>query len=81
MPPSYRFDPPAIQVPAGTTVTFTNTDHFTHSVSVTSGGTFPYLNLPPGAAGQLTFSEPGEYAYVCTYHTQDMKGKVVVVSR
>jgi plastocyanin len=81
MPPSYRFDPPAIQVPAGTAVTFRNTDNFTHSVSVTSGGTFPYLNLPPGASGQLTFAEPGEYAYVCTYHTQDMRGKVVVVAR
>jgi plastocyanin len=77
MPRSYRFDPPAIQVPAGTTVTFRNADNFTHSVSV-AGGDFPYLNLPPGASGQITFAEPGEYAYVCTYHTTDMKGKVVV---
>jgi plastocyanin len=78
MPPSYRFEPVAIQVPAGTAVTFRNTDNFTHSVSVTSGGSFPYLNLPPGQSGQLTFSEPGEYDYVCTYHATDMKGKVTV---
>ena len=80
MPPSYRFDPPAIQVPVGTTVTFRNTDNFTHSVSVTGGG-FPYLNLAPGESGQITFAEPGEFAYVCTYHTKDMKGKVAVTAR
>ena len=48
---------------------------------MTSGGSFPYLNLSPGASGQLTFAEPGEYAYVCTYHTKDMQGKVIVVPR
>ena len=80
MPPSYRFDPPSIQVPAGTTVTFRNADNFTHSVSVTAGG-FPYLDLPPGRTGQLTFDRPGEYAYVCTYHAQNMTGKVTVVPR
>jgi plastocyanin len=81
MPPSYRFEPTAIQVPAGTAVTFRNTDNFTHSVSVTSGGSFPYLNLPPGQSGQITFADPGEYAYVCTYHAQDMKGRVTVTAR
>src|SRR5215213_9331158 len=58
MPPSYRFDPPAIQVPAGTTVTWRNSDHFTHSVSV-SGGVLPFLNLPPGQSGGLIFDQPG----------------------
>jgi plastocyanin len=54
MPPDSRFDPPAIQVPAGATVTFRNADDFTHSVSVAGGG-FPYLNLAPGASGQIVF--------------------------
>jgi plastocyanin len=80
MPPSYRFDPPAIQVPAGTTVTWSNSDNFTHSVSV-SGGAFPFLNLPPGQSGTLTFDQPGTYDYVCTYHAQDMQGTVIVVAR
>ena len=78
MPPSYRFEPTVIQVPSGTTVTFRNTDNFTHSVSVTSGGSFPYLNLAPGQSGQITFSQPGTYDYVCTYHSTNMKGKVTV---
>jgi plastocyanin len=80
MPPSYRFDPPAIQVPAGTTVTWRNSDHFTHSVSV-SGGMLPFLNLPPGQSGALIFDQPGAYDYVCTYHAQDMRGTIIVVAR
>ena len=80
MPPSYRFDPPAIQVPAGTTVTWRNSDHFTHSVSV-AGGKLPFLNLPPGQSGALTFEQPGAYSYICTYHAQDMQGAIIVVAR
>jgi plastocyanin len=80
MPPSYRFDPPAIQVPAGTTVTWRNSDNFTHSVSVVDGK-FPFLNLPPGQSGAITFDQPGAYNYICTYHAQDMKGTVIVVAR
>lgn len=80
MPPSYRFDPPVIRVTAGTTVTWRNDDHFTHSVRVVRGE-FPFLNLPPGQSGSITFDQVGEYDYICTYHTQNMKGKVIVVSR
>jgi len=80
MPPSYRFDPPAIRVPVGTTVTWRNTDHFTHAVSVV-GGKFPFLNLPPGQSGAIIFDQPGAYSYICTYHAQDMQGMVIVVAR
>jgi plastocyanin len=80
MPPSYRFDPPVIRVPSGTTVTWRNSDNFTHSVSVVDGK-FPLLNLSPGQSGTITFDQPGEYAYICTYHAQDMKGTVIVVAR
>jgi plastocyanin len=80
MPPSYRFEPVAIRVPAGTTVTWRNTDNFTHSVRVTDGD-FPELSLKPGESGTLTFDQPGEYAYVCTYHAQEMKGTVSVAER
>ncbi|HEX6292087.1 MAG TPA: plastocyanin/azurin family copper-binding protein [Herpetosiphonaceae bacterium] len=80
MPPSYRFDPVAIQVPVGTTVTWRNTDNFSHAVSV-AGGTVPILDLRPGQSGTITFDQPGTYAYVCTYHAQDMQGTVSVVER
>jgi plastocyanin len=78
LPKSYRFDPPVITVPAGTSVVWHNADNFTHSVSVLKGG-FPFLKLPPGSSGSITFSQPGEYNYVCTLHTQNMQGNVIVV--
>jgi plastocyanin len=80
MPPSYRFEPVAIQVPAGTTVTWRNTDNFTHSVSVVDAK-LPFLNLSPGQSGTITFDQPGAYDYLCTYHAQDMTGTIIVVAR
>ena len=77
LPKSYRFDPANIQVKAGDTVTWHNGDNFTHSVQVLKEG-FTMVNLPPGESGTITFAQPGEYDYVCTYHTQQMKGKVIV---
>lgn len=76
LPPSYRFDPVSIQVPVGTTVTWTNNDNFTHSVLVL--GTSDTHNMKPGEKTSITFNTAGEFNYVCTYHTQDMKGKVIV---
>jgi plastocyanin len=77
MPPSYRFEPPVIRVPAGSTVTWVNTDHFTHSVQVEGG---PVHLVKPGERTAITFDAPGEHPYVCTLHPQDMKGTVVVTS-
>jgi plastocyanin len=77
MPKSYRFDPALITVPAGTTVTWTNTDNFTHSVRVEGGAT---QMVPPGESTTFTFDTPGEYDYLCTLHAQNMKGKVIVTA-
>jgi plastocyanin len=46
-----------------------------------AGGKLPLLNLPPGQSGTITFDQPGAYAYICTYHAQDMQGTVLVVAR
>ena len=79
LPPSYRFAPAAISVPSGTTVTWTNSDHFTHSVQFLDGGlpTEP-LDLRPGASTTFTFATPGTYRYQCSFHPQNMRGTVVV---
>jgi plastocyanin len=77
MPPSYRFDPVAIKVAAGTTVTWENSDNFSHSVKVTNAD-LPYIELKPGESGQITFAEPGDYTYICTFHATDMSGTVTV---
>ena len=79
LPPSYRFAPEAISVPAGTTVTWTNNDNFTHSVQFLDGGlpTEP-LQMQPGASTTFTFDAPGTYRYQCHLHPQDMRGTVTV---
>ncbi len=79
MPPSYQFSPAVIEVTAGTTVVWHNSDNFTHGVSFLNGQ-FPFLNLKPGESGQITFAQPGQYSYVCPYHSQNMKGEVIVTS-
>ena len=79
LPPSYRFAPATITVKAGTTVTWTNHDNFTHSVQVLDGGlpTDPHV-MEPGQAATLTFPAAGTYHYQCHLHPQNMQGTVVV---
>jgi plastocyanin len=75
LPPSYQFDPAVIQVVAGTSVTWSNNDHFTHSVKVQDS---PDHVIRPGESVSIPFDKTGEYPYVCTFHAQDMNGKVIV---
>lgn len=79
LPASYRFAPAAVTVPAGTTVTWTNDDHFTHSVQLLDGGlsTTPQL-MDPGRTASVTFTRPGIYHYQCSLHPQNMQGSVTV---
>ena len=75
MPKSYRFDPEAIEIDAGQTVTWTNEDNFTHTVQVDGRED---RKVEPGESISETFEEPGTYHYVCTLHRKDMEGEVVV---
>jgi len=81
LPPSYKFEPPAIRVAAGSTVTWTNDDHFTHSVqfldAASGAGTDAHL-MDPGQTATLTLTAPGTWAYQCSLHPQNMRGTVVV---
>jgi plastocyanin len=79
LPPSYKFVPADITVKAGTTVTWTNNDNFTHSVQFTDGGlpTQPML-MERGQAARFTFTTAGTFHYQCSLHPQNMKGSVVV---
>jgi plastocyanin len=72
------FSPAAIQVPAGTEVTWSFRDgqvpHDVHGDGWGSGD--------PQRSGSFrhTFDQPGTYAYTCTLHPQ-MTGRVVVTPR
>ena len=79
MPPSYRFEPAVIQVKAGATVTWTNRDNFTHNVHLLGSTDWHSDPLRPGQSTSHTFAQPGEYPYQCDFHSQNMKGKVIVV--
>ena len=72
---SYRFDPERIQIEAGQTVTWTNEDNFTHTVKVDGQGDH---KIDRGKSFSITFDEPGTYHYVCTLHSMDMEGEVIV---
>jgi plastocyanin len=75
LPKSYRFAPAAITVPAGTTVTWSNNDDFTHNVTLE--GVEP-LTMAPGQSATHAFATAGTYPYVCSLHPKDMKGTVLV---
>ena len=79
LPRSYKFAPADITVTSGTTVTWTNSDNFTHNVQFTDEGLAGEpLTMQPGEIAQFTFAAPGTYEYLCSLHPQDMKGRVVV---
>jgi plastocyanin len=79
LPPSYKFAPTDVSVGAGTAVTWTNSDHFTHSVQFLDGGlpTEP-LVMDPGQTTTFTFASAGVYQYQCHLHPQNMRGSVTV---
>ena len=72
---SYRFDPKVIEVEAGETVTWRNEDNFTHTVQVDGQEDH---EVGKGESVSITFDTPGTYSYVCTLHSQDMDGEVIV---
>jgi plastocyanin len=75
MAKSYRFDPKVIEVAAGSTVTWTNDDNFTHTVQVDGQEDH---KVDRGESVSIAFDQPGTYHYVCTLHRTDMDGEVVV---
>jgi plastocyanin len=75
MAKSYRFDPKVIEVKAGDIVTWTNNDNFTHTVEVDGQDDH---KVGRGESVSITFDKPGAYHYVCTLHSHDMHGTVIV---
>jgi plastocyanin len=73
---NFAFDPAAITVGAGTTVTWTNTDAVQHSI-VATDVSFNSDNLAQGAIFEHTFDSAGAFTYVCGIHPQ-MAGTITV---
>jgi plastocyanin len=75
MAKSYRFSPKTIEVKAGSTVTWTNNDNFTHTVEVDGQDDH---KVDRGHSFSIRFDKPRTYDYVCTLHSHDMHGTVIV---
>ena len=70
-----RYEPAAITVKKGDTVTFVNKDPFPHTV--TAAGKFDSGSIAPNARWTFRAKDAGEVAYICTLHP-NMKGTIKV---
>jgi plastocyanin len=70
------FSPSSLTVTAGTTVTWTNNDNMTHTVTA-DDVSFDSGNITMGSKFSKAFSTAGTYTYHCTIHPT-MKGTIIV---
>lgn len=73
---NFAFDPAALTVKVGTTVTWTNQDSVQHSAT-SDNGIFDSGLLSKGQSFSYTFSQAGEYTYHCSIHPK-MVGSITV---
>jgi plastocyanin len=78
MPKSYKFSPPVIEVKVGTTVTWTNHDDFPHNVTLLTGSDRTSKDVGIGESVSLPFAEAATVYYHCSFHPQQMQGKIIV---
>ena len=71
-----QFQPAAIEVQAGDTVTWTNNDDRDHTVTA-DDGSFKSDNISTGGKFVYKFTKAGKFSYACSYHPR-MKGTVTV---
>lgn len=70
----FSFKPNSLTVQTGDTVVFQNDDDAVHNVTA---DTFQSGDIGSGKSWKYTFTKPGTYAYVCTYHP-GMNGTITV---
>jgi amicyanin len=72
----FKFNPPTLTVPVGTTVTWNNKDEEPHTIAA-KDGSFHSPGIDTNGTYSFTFSTPGSYDYICSIHPF-MNGTVVV---
>jgi plastocyanin len=65
---NFAYVPAGLSVPTGTSVTWTNEDDVSHTVSADDGKTFDSSALGKGTTFQFTAGTPGTYTYFCRIH-------------
>lgn len=73
---NFAFSPTSITVKVGDSVTWTNNDSTTHTVTA-DDGSFKSGDLAQGATFSFTFSKAGSFPYHCSIHSS-MTATVVV---
>jgi len=72
------FSPSAPEAQVGTTVTWTNADTMTHTIT-DDNAQFDSFDIAAGESWSLTFTEIGVFNYYCKYHPM-MEGSITIVS-
>ena len=70
------FQPASLTIAVGDTVVFTNQDNAPHTAT-DDAGAFDTGRLNKGESGELTFANPGQFAYHCAFHGR-MVGAITV---
>jgi len=71
-----QFSPATLTIVKGTTVTWTNNESSTHTVTA-DDKSFDSGNLTKGKTFQFTFDKLGTFSYRCSIHSA-MTGKIIV---
>jgi plastocyanin len=74
---NFTFNPQAVTVKAGTTVTWTNKDDIPHGIAATNNAFKRSQALDTDDSFSFTFTTPGTYQYFCYIHPH-MTGTIVV---
>jgi plastocyanin len=62
------FDPPQINVPIGSIVSWTNADSIQHTVTSNEEELFDAGPISPGDTFENVFDSPGDFGYHCAIH-------------
>ncbi len=75
---SFTFVPGTVGITKGTTVTWTNDDGVSHTVTSVPQGGFDSGPIDPGKTYSYTFNQAGTFEYSCLNHPNMAHGKVIV---
>jgi plastocyanin len=75
----FMFQPMAVTIAAGSTVTWTNQDDEPHT-AVSDAGLFRSGAIDTGEAFSFKFDKPGTYHFTCSIHPR-MVGTIVVMPK
>lgn len=73
----FAFNPSTLTIKTGETVTWSNMDPVSHTITSDSGSELNSAPIPNGQTYSHTFNTVGTYSYHCSIHTS-MKGQIIV---